>query len=372
MPAATTSNETYPARVRRETVYALGRARLQPLISALRGQLTARAELIDYRQFLQAPVNLEQVQRERGGRIFWVLWATLCLVALAFDTCFTFSSTAASLRDGLSRILPVVSGRLDFFVSAALAATILAITIAIRVATEAAPDRQRLNTIPADSPEVTDLVASIQRRQSVRTGWAAVLGVLLIAAALSDFLTIQAYQQIATSTSTAKSAAAPGIQESHLVSTAASSAAILALVTPYLTTFILHTLLLFLPLPASSLFLRYPCSPNRVEGHIRRVDNALRVTGRRIYDTVLAVPDETARRQLVGDLGEDERLAVNQALGRTVFQGSSGAVPTNEPTNRADAVPSNRTQGGGAPAGAGVPEPGRSESSAPVNFTDIL
>lgn len=359
MPATTTTPtvETYPARVRRETAYALGRSRLQPLIGALRRQLTARIEFAEFRQFLQGPGNLEQVQRERAGRIFWVILAGIAVLTIVFDICFTFSSTAASLRDQFSRILSAASGRLDFLVSAALALTILAITIAIRIATETAQDRQRLNTISADSPEIPDLIASVRRRQQYRTGWAAVLAAFLAAAALSDVLTIQAYQGIVDSSRGGTSTTAPGKADNSIVTGAASGAAILALVTPYGVTFVLHTLLLFLPLPSSSPFLRYPCAPSRIDALNRRVEDALRETGRRIYDVVLSVPDETARRQLVGDLGEDERAAVNQALGRTVFQAT---VPAESPNGTPGTAGADQSNGPGTPP------------SGETNFGDVL
>jgi hypothetical protein len=371
MPAPTILTETYPARLRREAAYARGRARLRPLIIALHRQMTTREELLEYRQFLQTPANLERAQRERAGQVLWFLWVMICALALMFDSSFTFSSTAASLRDGLSHVLPFVSSGLDFFVALALATTVLAITTTVRISTEASQERRCLNRIAADSPEVPDLVTSIHRKRNVRAGWAAMLTVLLATAALSELLAIRAYQELAQTARATMTIANAG-QENAFVSNAESYASVLALITPYTVTAVLHFLVLFLPLPSSSPFLSYPCSPDRIDATLRRVDQAIRDTGRELYDRVLTIPNESARSQLVGILGEDERGAVNRAVGRPVFQVTSTTTPVPESEGRANNARSTPGQPGTTPGDPSLPPESISEAPQATNFQGVL
>lgn len=320
MQTVANPTETYLARLGRNKAYAQGLKQLKLPLSALKELQTTRDELTRFLEFVKDPANLERVQHERAGRIFWVLWTVVVLIALGFDSSFTFSSTAASLRDGLSRLLPFVSKGCDFYVALVLGATVLAITLSIRLSTETLKERERLNAIPADSSEIEDLLGSIKRKKAVRTGWAAVLTVLLATAAVSDLMTLRAYDEIASTTTAAK--AGKPVEDNLALSSTAAHAQMLQLVTPYAVTAVLHFLVLFLPLPTSSPFLPYPCPPRRTEAGIRRVQRKIGFTGRQIYAIILAIPHEAARSQLIGILGEEERAAVNYGVGRPVFNGS--------------------------------------------------
>ena len=324
--------ETYSSRIGRHKAYTQGLRHLKPRMATLKKLLARHDELAKFLEFLQKPGNFERVQRERAARAFWVLWFIILVIALGFDSTFTFSSTAASLRDTLSRLLPFVSARLDFFVALAFGATVLAITLGVRLSTETLKDRERLNAMAADSPEVEDLLASMRRKKAARRGWAVVLTVLLAIAAISDLMAIRAYDQIASTTGAHPAASIADANPA--ISSTAARAQMLQLVTPYAVTDALHFLLLFVPLPSSSPFLPYPCSPQRAEKNMRRVSRRIGDTGRLIYETVAAVPHEMARDQLVGIFGEEERTAVNNAVGRVVFDGSFKGNGTAVPLGR--------------------------------------
>jgi hypothetical protein len=325
------SLESYGDRQILTSEFERGRKQLRRPLQHLRTLLSCRIELMEYGKKLQIPDFYGRVERERAGRVLWLLWAVVTITALGFDTSFTFSSTAASLRDSLSRLFPFASSHLDFWVALVVSVTVLSITLSVRLSTESLKQREQLNLTPADSAEVPMLLASIQRKKFVRTAWAAALTVLLATAAISDLLTIQAYSEMGNSPAPVK---ARSLVQEDDVSFRATFAQMLQLVTPYGITTVLHFLILFVPLPASSPFLPYPCAPDGIERALRRVDQRIGHTGKQLFEIVMALRNDTVRTQLLAILGQDESGAVKAAVGDRFFDDlSSGRPSKNPPAN---------------------------------------
>lgn len=314
--------ETYPQQVQRHRVFGRTESQLQSWLPKLDWHSARRATVQAFQKKLTDPAFAQQVEIERRSQMVWVVWILVFCLTPPFDTLFTFGQIAAFLRDSFGLSLPLTPVYQQQAIAITLALTVLIVTICIRFATESHDDRERLNKIAANASEVPELVKSMSRKARLRLAWATILAILLASAVIAEILTIAIYNKFSDRDS---------------VSDAVSPLSCLALATPYTITFVLHSLLLFLPWPSSGLTLGYPCSPRSIEKELRKANKGVEQAARGIYLVFISVSDQIVHSQLAGLLTYRQVRELNESMGRTVLliasaSGSATAVVnTTEP-----------------------------------------